>query len=186
MIAIDESIFLNGLRQNDYQILDEIYKTYLPKITAMVIQNKGTRDDARDVFQEGLVILFNKLNTPDFELTTGFAAYFYGTCRFIWLRQLKKKYRKEVTLEDDERLIAEASIEKDLIESEQRKFYKQKFAELTEECQSVLQSFFNGKPLKEIAQKMGYTTEYVKRKKYKCKERLAQLIKGDKRFSEFV
>lgn len=185
MITLANSVLLKGLKENDYKILDKIYKTYLPKITSMVIQNKGTRDDARDVFQEGLVVVYNKVQSPDFEFTSGFYNYFYQVCKYIWIRQLKKKHRTEVTLEEEDRLEGRVNIESELIETEKRQFYKKKFALLKEDCQNVLQSFFDGKSLNEIAQKMGYTNEYVKRKKFKCKEKLVKLIKEDKQFSEY-
>lgn len=185
MTALTDQDLLNGLKTNNYQTLNKIYATYLPKISTMVIRNKGTKEEARDVFQEGLVVLFNKVQSPDFEFTSGFYNYFYQVCKFIWLRQLKKKYRTEVTLDEEERLGDRVNIESELIETEKRQFYKKKFALLKEDCQNVLQSFFDGKPLNEIAQKMGYTNEYVKRKKFKCKEKLVKLIKEDKQFSEY-
>ncbi|MDA7625714.1 RNA polymerase subunit sigma, partial [bacterium] len=106
--------------------------------------------------------------------------------KFIWLRQLKKKHRTEVTLGQEERLEDKVNIESELIEMEKRRFYKEKFSLLGVDCQSVLQSFFDGRSLKEIALKMGYTNEYVKRKKFKCKEKLVKLIKGDRQFSEYT
>lgn len=186
MKTLTDPVLLKGLRENDYQILDTIYATYLPKISTMVIRNKGTKGEARDVFQEALVVLFKKTQEPDFEITSDFYSYLYRVCKFIWLRQLKKKHRTEVTIDDEEGLEDRANIESQLIETEKRQFYKERFKLLTEECQRVLQSFFDGNSLKEIAQQMGYTNDYVKRKKFKCKEKLVQLIKGDKRFSEHI
>ncbi|MDB4727202.1 sigma-70 family RNA polymerase sigma factor [Saprospiraceae bacterium] len=186
MITLTNSVLLKGLKENDYKILDKIYKTYLPKIISMVTHNKGTRDEARDVFQEGLVVVFNKVQSSGFEFTSEFYSYFYQVCKFIWLRQLKKKHRTEVTLGQEERLEDKVNIESELIEMEKRRFYKEKFSLLGVDCQSVLQSFFDGRSLKEIALKMGYTNEYVKRKKFKCKEKLVKLIKGDRQFSEYT
>jgi RNA polymerase sigma factor (sigma-70 family) len=186
MERLSDEYLIRGIRQNDYKVLDKIYATYLPKIKTMVMRNNGTPDEGRDVFQEGLVVLFKKLSDPDFEFTSGFYSYFYGVCKFIWLRQLKKKHRTEVTLDDNEGLVEGATIENELVETERRQLYKQKFATLAEECQKVLQNFFDGKSLKEIAKIMGYSDDYVKRKKYKCKEKLVQLIKTDIHYKELI
>ena len=63
---------------------------------------------------------------------------------------------------------------------------RDRFQALAEECRKVLQLLFNGKSGKEIAQEMGYTEEYAKRKKYKCKLSLAQLIKQDPEYKAIL
>lgn len=180
----DEKL-VNGLQRNDYQVLDHIYAQFLPKISPMILRNRGNADDVQDIFQEALVVLYKRLQEPDFEITGSFFTYFYGICKFLWLRQLKKKSRSEVTLDEKMELPEEAKIERQIFETERRQFYQEKFRELSAECQQVLQLFFDGKPLKKIAKLMGYTEVFVKSKKYRCKEKLSRLIQKDQRFSEY-
>lgn len=186
MSEFSDSTLIDGLKNNDFKILDAIYANNLSKVTKMIIQNNGSSDDARDVFQEAIVVLFKRLKEPDFKINSSFSNYLYGICKFIWLRQLKKKHRTEVTLSNEEVLKGDVSIEKEIFKTEQRQFYKEKFSELGEDCQQVLQLFFDGKPLREIGRLMDYTNDYIKRKKYKCKEKLAKLIKDDPRFAEYL
>ena len=186
MAEYSDAELIDGLRSNDFGVLDAIYVQNLPKVTNMIVQNKGSENDARDVFQDAVVVLFKRLKEPDFTINSSFSNYLYGICKFIWLRQLKKKHRTEVTLSNESALKGELSIENELFETEQRKFYRAHFLQLGEDCQKVLQLFFNGLSLREIAKKTGYTNDYAKRKKYKCKEQLAASIKSDKRFAEYL
>lgn len=175
---------LQGILDNNLQILDRIYARYLPDVLAMVKNNRGSTDDARDVFQEAIVVLFKKASEPGFALTTTFGGYLFGVSRFIWMRQLKKKYRTEVTLEEDMRHIDHKNIETLLVESEKRQLFQQKLAQLGADCREVLQLFFAGKSLKDIALKKGYTEDYVKKKNKTCKEKLAALVREDPRYRE--
>lgn len=176
--------WVRGVLTNDYKVLKKIYEGHLPKVAAMVKKNNGTVDEARDVFQEALVVIYKKAAEPDFKLTTTFGGYLYGVSRFIWLRQLKKKHRTEVTLDADDGYIVKEGIEERLVESEKRKLFQEKLEKLGEDCQQVLKQFFNGIALKEIAQKMGYTNDYVKKKNKKCKEKLALAVRTDRRYEE--
>ena len=175
--------FLKGIVENDFSTLKKIYDEFGPSVVNYVKKNSGTLEDARDVMQEGLIIIYKKLKNDDLELTSGFGTYFYGVCRFVWLNKLKKRSKKEVTTDDFGTLTTEeVNLEDKLIESRRRILFEKKFEELTKECKKVLQLFFNGDSGKEIATKTGYAEDYVKRKKYKCKEKLVRLVKADPEF----
>lgn len=177
---------IKGIHENDFQVLEKIYAEHLPPVVAMVKSLQGTAEDARDVFQEAIVVIYKKTSEPGFELTTAFGGYLYSVCRYIWWRQAKKKYRTEITLEDTERYIAEENTEAYLVESEKRKLFRQKLAELGPECRKVLQLYFSGTPLREIADQMKYTEDYVKKKNKSCKEKLAASVRSDRRYQELI
>lgn len=182
-----DALLLQGLLDNDYRMLNMMYEQYLPGIISMVQKNSGSADEARDIFQEGLLVLFKKASQPEFKLTTSLFNYLYGVCRFLWLRQLKKSHRKEVTIEPDNGFIVEgADIETSIIELEKRQLVQQKMAQLCIECQVLMQDSFNGITLKDIARKMGYTPQYARKKKCKCKNKLIELVKQDKRYKELI
>ena len=179
-----ENQFIKGVLENDFQVLEKIYSIYLPEVILFVKRNHGNLDDARDTFQEAIVVILKKASAPNFELTTTFGGYLYGICRYIWLRQLKKKFRTEVTLTGDERYTVVENVEEELVELEKRQLFRQKLAEMGEDCRRLLGLFFEGIPLKEIAQKMGYTDDYVKKKNMLCKQTLASLVRNDRRYQE--
>lgn len=175
--------YLTGIKTNNTLILKNIYDAHLPAIIKHIKQNKGTTDDAKDVFQEAILIIYEKAQNPEFKLSGSFFSYLYGVCKFLWLRQLKKKHRTEITFDGDEGLIDE-DLERLAFEEEKYQLFKDVFAKLGQECQKVLQAFFDKIPMRKIATQMGYTEQYVKLKKYKCKESFVKMMQADARFLE--
>lgn len=178
--------YIEGIKSNNRNLVREIYNLYLPSVIKLVRSNKGNRDEARDIFQEALLLIYEKAQQPDFELTSSFKAYLLGICRYLWLRQLKKKYRSDLTIEGDEGYTIKDDLEVLISEEEKWKLMRMKFALLGKDCQRVLQLFFDGHSLKEIAEKMNYTEKTAKWKKFSCKEKLSKSIKKDPRYRELV
>lgn len=184
--TIISSKYLKGIVENDYAVLEEIYQKSLPEIIKYVKRNSGTEEDAKDVFQEGILAIFNKAKTGDLQLTTTFHAFLFMVSKRIWLKKLRKKGNKEVTFEESAVFSFEEDYDEQFIKTKKWRLFNEKFQQLAEECRKVLQLSFNGRSGKDIAEVMGYTVEYVKRKKYKCKNNLANLIKKDRIYSELT
>ncbi|MDD4109184.1 MAG: sigma-70 family RNA polymerase sigma factor, partial [Prolixibacteraceae bacterium] len=155
----DEQI-LKGILRHDNLILQYIYKQYYYKINYFIKKNSGNEDDANDVFQEAIIIIYRKLKENDliFE-TSSFQGYLFSVCRFLWLKQLhKRKIEKEKISETipfqedlyDENLVM-------LVEKNERYgLYQKHFNTLSSDCQKLLQLFFEKVSLREIASIMGY------------------------------
>lgn len=169
--------YLRGIAENDFKVLDQIYRESLPEVIKYVRKNSGNFDDAKDVFQEGILVIFKKIQGNQLELTTSFHNYLFGVCKKIWLKKLRKRSGKEVAFKDNEEYSYEETFDEDFIKTRKWRLFNKKFKSLPEECRKVLKMMFNGRSGKEIAQEMGYTEEYAKRKKYKCKLALSTLIK---------
>ena len=178
--------YLQGIADNDYGVLQQIYKESLPEVIKYVQRNSGTSDDAKDIFQEGILVIYRKIKKDELVLTTSFHVYLFAVCKRIWLKKIKRKGKKEVTMETIEAYSIEESFEDGLIKSRKWALYNRMFLKLTEECQKVLKMAFNGMSGKEIALNMGYTEEYVKRKKYKCRISLTNMIKKDPEYHHLI
>jgi len=177
-----ENSFLQGIAENDYSVLQEIYQTSLPKVTKYIKNNSGDLDDAKDVFQEGILAIYNKMQQGEIVLTTTFHAYLFSICKNLWLKKLRSKHSQTLPLSFTWGLTVETAYEETLLKSRKWKLFNHKFQSLAEECRKVLQMLFNGQSGKEIAAEMGYTEDYAKRKKYKCKLGLISLIRNDPEF----
>ncbi|MGB0839363.1 MAG: RNA polymerase sigma factor [Chitinophagales bacterium] len=178
---------IHGIVKGDAKILEEIYSKYSSAIFKLVKQNNGTKEDARDVIQDGLIIVFKKARNDNLILTSSFLTYFFAVCRHIWWKKLKNKSNQTVTLEQDLRLIDETDIEKAIQTQERHQFYLSKLAELSPGCQKVLQFYAEGKRMKEIVTLMGFKSEvYARKRKFKCKEQLMNRIKQDPKYKELI
>ena len=176
---------MTGLRNGDRAVIRELYERYFAGIRTLVTQNSGSVDDARDVFQEGLMVVYTKAQSADgLRLSGSLFSFFYAVCRNIWLKRLRKTARERVTITDTEVYTTNDTPERAVIQRERETLYREKFAALGADCQRVLQLFFDGVKLRDIAAQMGYGSEqYARKRKFKCKEKLIELIRQDARYT---
>jgi len=162
-----------------------LYKKHYKSIMTMVTKNSGSEEDARDVFQDSIIVLHKNAQKKDFSLSCKLGTYLYSVARNIWLKKLKKNKRmvsiseteKEfIPISDDNVKIIDMMEEKNLLHS-----YIQKMGE---DCRKVLKFFyFDGMRLEEIANQMGYNSaEVAKNKKYRCFQSLKKSLLLDKNF----
>lgn len=172
---------LEGLKTSDSKVLEYVYKKYFPIVRFFVIKNSGTDEDAKDVFQEAIILIYKKLKDESLDLNCAFKTYLYSVCRILWLRQLeKKKVRNEVVTDNQVFVQLDEDIEELVAEQEQFRIYQKHFQLLHKDCQEILRLFLKKVPLKEIAQKMNIKSDkYLKKRKYACKEALIKRIQND-------
>ncbi len=175
----DQSI-IEALRSSKRdKALIKLYR-YYPKVEKLILSKGGNKQDAQDIFQEGLLVLCKRVKEQDFKLTSKAQTYLYSICRFLWKNELKKLNRKPKTemvleLSSDE----EESLEAILQKEEKIKIATQILSELGERCWRLLKLFYyQSLRMKEIAQKMGFSSEKIARnQKYKCLERAKRKLK---------
>jgi RNA polymerase sigma factor (sigma-70 family) len=172
---------LEGLKTSDSNVLEYVYKKYFPIVRFFVIKNSGTDEDAQDVFQEAIILIYKRLKDGTLDLSCAFKTYLYSVCRILWLRQLeKRKVRNEVVVDNQVFVQIDEDIEGQVAEQEQFRIYQKHFQLLHKDCQEILQLFLKKVPLKEIAQKMNIRSDkYLKKRKYDCKEALVKRIQND-------
>ncbi|MEJ0080141.1 MAG: hypothetical protein WDM78_04070 [Puia sp.] len=59
----NELVLLKGLAANDRKAIETIYRVHYSMIQTLVINNNGTSDDARDIFQEAIIV-YTKRPSP--------------------------------------------------------------------------------------------------------------------------
>lgn len=181
---------LHGILRNDNLILQYIYKNFFYKISYFIKKNSGDDDDANDIFQEAIIIIYRKLKANDLVLDCSFETYLYSVCRFLWLKQLEKRKTEKEKIQDNHEFNADIydnAFESTVDMNEKYRLYQKHFKNLGTDCQKVLQMFFDKVPLKQIAQVMGFQSEkYAKKRKYKCKEYLVKSIKQDIEYKKIL
>jgi len=190
MIDYSNLDLLNGIIRNDTIVLQYIYKNFYSKINFFIKKNSGDDDDANDVFQEAIIIIFRKLKANDLVLDCTFETYLYSVCRFLWLKQLDKRKVEKEKIKDNHDYhedLYDDNLEKVVDLNDRYRLYQKHFTNLGKDCQKVLQLYFDKVPLKSIAQIMGFKSEkYAKKRKFKCKEYLIKSIKQDLEYNKIL
>ncbi|MDP4289488.1 MAG: sigma-70 family RNA polymerase sigma factor [Bacteroidota bacterium] len=183
MIRYTDEAIVEGLRLRKEKIIKYVYKEYFSMARHLIVNNSGTNQDAEDVFQDALVIVYKRIIDDELSLNSSFKTFFYSICRNIWLQRLgKMKDRSNdfVDFESITNLSEPTNDEINSIENKKQKLYQIHFLNLSEDCQKVLQLFLRKISLREISSIMGYKTEkYAKTRKFKCKEELKSRIIND-------
>lgn len=147
----------------------------LPDVITLVRTHGGGKSEARDLFQDALVILHEKVADPTFAIDGALGAYLYGICRNLWLAELRAKGREEKHIAALSNEVTLSAIESQpSIPSDESVMHlaERAFAMLGEKCRELLTRFYlNNEPLATIAQAFGYAGEgAAKTRKYKCLE----------------
>lgn len=173
-----EKLLLQGLARNDKKAVETIYKENYNLIQALIINNSGTSDDAKDIFQEAMIVLYEKVQSGTFELNCRIKTFIYSVSRRLWLKRLMHMNRFNIS-DGHEDLV---SIDEELEEHEKRNtefsMMEKAMNGLGEPCKSLLEAFYLEKrSMQDIAAGFGYTnSENAKNQKYKCLMRLKKLF----------
>ncbi len=176
---------LEGIATGDEVIITAFYKKNLPYIRRYILQNSGREDDVEDVFQDALVLIYQKLKEDSLELHASLRTYFYGVCKNIWRNRLRKNKKMIIT---EDVLTNEEAVDPVVIENIEQKerehVYRKHFLNLGDACRQVLTLLFQGNSMKEISNITGYSEGYTRKKKFECKKSLLEMIEKDPMYTE--
>jgi RNA polymerase sigma factor (sigma-70 family) len=147
-------------------------------IQALIVNNNGTSEDAKDIFQEAMIVLYEKVSAGNFELNCQIRTFVYSVCRRLWLKRLLLQSRFSISDAHEDLVV----VDDDLDEHEKRHagflIMEKAMNGLGEPCKSLLEAFYLQKrSMQDIAAGFGYTNaENAKNQKYKCLMRLKKIF----------
>ncbi|QCR24620.1 RNA polymerase sigma factor [Pontibacter sp. SGAir0037] len=174
----DEAI-IRGIRNDDNRALAHLYKLYFPMISHLILSNSGTDDEAKDIYQEGIIVFFEKIKDNSLELSCQIKTYLYSVCRRLWLKRLAEKGRYANRIDDAEDfLLLEEDIPQHEENERQFELMGEALGQLGEPCRTLLEDYYiRMQNMQDITDKFGYTnTDTAKNQKYKCLQRLKKLF----------
>lgn len=160
---IDKQVIIH-LQQNQYSLALKGLYHILPEVKKFMNANSGNNDDAEDIFQDALVILYKNVQRDGFVLNGTLKNYLMAIVRNCWMQELRRRKKlKETELNidvpvdeyDDDHSFA---------------FAKTAFGLLGEKCRQILIMFyFKKNSYTEIAIAMAFSDDKVaKNQKYRC------------------
>jgi RNA polymerase sigma factor (sigma-70 family) len=177
--APTDSEIVLGILNNSDAVIKRLYTAYFPMVLQLIINNNGTADDAKDIYQESIIVLYNKVKSGKFELNSKLKTFIYSVCRRLWLKRLKHMSRFTGDIHDFNEYLP---VEDDLTVHTERdiQFNKMEGALklLGEPCKTIIESFYiHNRSMQDICEDFGYTSaDNAKTQKYKCLQRLKKLF----------
>ncbi len=181
-----DSEIISCLRNRQSNVVRFLCDRYMPMVRLIVTRSGGTSEDAKDIFQESLMIMLEKIDSREFVLTCSFKTYLYCVCDNLWKSVLDKQkaasnYFRRKTEEDKD---------KDVGEMMDNKFHEEIFREAFESldpaARNILKLYWQDVPAQEIAEKLGYAYGYVRKKKCEAQAELTERVKNHPGYRQIV
>ncbi len=148
-------------------------------VLQLVLNNNGSEDDAKDIFQESVIVLYNKVKSGNFELNSKLKTFIYSVCRRLWLKRLNAQSRSQRNIQDfSDFLPVDEDMEVHEEKDKQFRIMEQALKQLGEPCKTIIEDYYlHSRSMQEICEKFGYTnSDNAKTQKYKCLQRLKKLF----------
>lgn len=176
------------LRQNQFK-LKEVYQDCKPRCFAFMAKCFGPQslDDTEmfTIFNDAMIVFYEKIEDPHFELTSSIQTYLNSVCRNIALNyfRAKKKLYKTTDIDVENLDYDEAVndvLEDPTFESPYEIAIRKAFKLMKEKggnCAEILAMFWYQKAsMEDIAQRFDYTTSSnAKNQKARCQKRLKDM-----------
>ncbi len=178
----DEQALLKGLAISDKKAVETIYQQNFNMVQALIINNNGSSDDAKDIFQEAMIVLYEKVRSGTFELNCQIKTFVYSVARRLWLKRLQQQNRYTATSDNLEALVTvESEIDDHEKINAEFEIMEKALNNLGEPCKSLLEAYYLQKQnMQVIAANFGYTnSDNAKNQKYKCLMRLKKIFFTD-------
>ncbi|MEL6560412.1 MAG: sigma-70 family RNA polymerase sigma factor [Bacteroidota bacterium] len=174
---------LKGILEGNEEVIKYVYRRNLPSITKFVVSNSGTEADAEDMFQEALIVVYDKLRKDQLKLRSSLSTFLFSICKNLWMKVLRKNKKSVKKLEGEE-LIADENLIESIEASEKYLLYRKYFRMLDSRCRQVLGLFISGVNTEEVMSVTGYSNAHLRKKRFECKKKLIEMIEKDPAYIE--
>ena len=167
---------------NNSDALKYLYKDPLFKIRKFILNNSGTLDDADDVFQDAVIVLFEYVKNGKYNEDYDLDGFLFRVARNSWtdIARKKQKIIKESLTGFD--ISDNTDFLGDAMKDEQLNTFHELFNKLEENCKKILSYvIFDKKSMKEISELMGLKNEKVaKSQHHRCKKYFIKIVSENK------
>jgi len=168
------NIFENTPAERE-KLFMSLYKKAFPVVARYVSKMGGSFDEAKDIFQDALVIYYEKSVSEAIVLHANEQAYLLGIAKHLWAKKFKENLH-QVSIEaydDEPKFMEDEGLEPSSIK------VLHYLETAGQKCMDLLKAFYYDKlPVNAIARLFGYSGEHsASVQKYKCLEKVRETIK---------
>lgn len=177
-----EQELLQQLAGGDRAAMESVYGQHYRFVKKWIAKMGGNDDDAADICQESMIILYEKSQSGSFQLTSKLSTYLFAIAKNLWYKKLQSTPGGITAIEDGDEEYLEGSYEDDIKAHRERELHYDQLDsalnKLGEPCSSILRSYyFDNSSMQQIASAFGYTNaDNAKTQKYKCLARLKKIF----------
>lgn len=174
---------IESIKANDVQVLKNLYVSNYPKIEVLVLKNNGSKDQAKDIYQEAFLAVWQNIKQGKFipQSESSVNGYIYVIAKNKWMDVLRSHGYKK-TIYTSQLAYFEPSTEEnndiddDILNDKRLEDVMLAFKNIGEACKSLLRKFyFEKKSMNIIAEELGLDSASTRNKKYRCMQKLKEI-----------
>lgn len=182
ILSSNDSI-IEAVKNNDTTVLKQLYVYNYPKVEILVLRNSGTKEQAKDIYQDAFLAVWQNIKQNKFipQSESSINGYIYTIAKNKWLDVLRSKgFKKTIVasqlghfeIKDEEN----NDIDDDILKDKRLEDVMLAFRSLGEACKSLLHKFyFEKKSMKLIAKELELDAASTRNKKYRCMKKLREI-----------
>ncbi len=175
--------FIEAIQNNNTKVLKNLYITNYPKIEILVLKNSGSKDEAKDIYQDAFLAVWQNIKQNKFvpKTESSINGYLYTIAKNKWMDVLRSKgFKKTIVtsrlnhfeIKDEEN----NDIDDDILKDKRLEDVMLAFKNLGEACKSLLRKFyFEKKSMNLIAEELALDSASTRNKKYRCMQKLKEI-----------
>lgn len=185
----NQSQLVDTIKNNDSVALKALYISNYPKIESLILSNSGTKEDAKDIYQEAFIVVWKNIKNSSFTPLneTAIQGYLYTIAKNKWMDVVRSsRFKKTRSAINESDLVYKNDDTSDLnneedLENKKLSAAMEAFKNLGQPCKQLLTTFyFEKKSLKDIASELQIDEASTRNKKYRCMQKLRTLVKPQK------
>ncbi len=182
-IGTDEII--QGILKSDENIIKYIYTENYIVVRKFINDNAGSDDETADVFQDALMVIYNKAKEGNLNIYVSFGTYLFSIAKRLWYNELRIKRQKNIVsdLQGIDVIDGVDEFDYELTYNERHKLIWKHFEKLTEDCKKVIKLFIDKHSITEVTDILQFSSEqHTKNRRFRCKNMLIEKIIKDPQF----
>jgi RNA polymerase sigma factor (sigma-70 family) len=183
---LKEKELIAALKEGREDALLQLYRDNYTSVRNYITRNNGTYDDAEDVLQDAVIVVWEKVKLNQLELHVKLSTFVFAVVKNKWLKQLRKNGRIDYVEEHFKSPSVEVNEEQ--MVDERVTLVKDMVEKLDDVCKKLLTYFYyHEMEMDKIAENMGFANANVaKSKKYQCFKKLQEQFLNQYKKSDFL
>jgi DNA-directed RNA polymerase specialized sigma24 family protein len=182
--------YITALLNHDPRLTGEIYERFAPGMKAFLLSRGCGEEDAGDIFQEALIDIYKLAYDQKFVLTCPFEPFLLLVCKRKFFNKTKKTSLQVVTNGEGDAFThipgdanASAELHANQLGKEQ---LVMGILNKMGNCKEVILKSLQKKPQEEVAEELGMTYAYYRKRKSNCMGELTTLVQYHPTFKELT
>jgi RNA polymerase sigma factor (sigma-70 family) len=177
---MNDQEIIKQLKKGNEHYLKYLYE-HLDMVKGWILKNSGNEEDALDIFQEAIIVFYNRLMGGSYESKSKISTYLFAICKRQWYNQLNRRLKYEkpqasvIQIDNrQENFNPEITTRVPTL----KKYMEQALEKLGEPCKSlIIASVCLKRKMQEIAEQFKYSNAHsARQQKLRCIKKLRMFV----------